>query len=101
MASGVFNSWDAFKVKSRVWAKLSRSRPVLLGAGRRSITQSDQKRALMLPQELMQMNADALIVLKAGNDIAAFALGAFDLIDIFKTKPPFRRIGIGRTLAHY
>ncbi|NYI24983.1 hypothetical protein EWH08_19525 [Sphingobium indicum] len=46
-------------------------------------------------------NAGELIVLKAGNDIAAFALGAFDLIDIFKTKPPFRRIGIGRTLAHY
>ena len=46
-------------------------------------------------------NAGELIVLKAGTDIAAFALGAFDLIDIFKTKPPFRRIGIGRTLAHY
>jgi len=48
------------------YAALARSRPVLLGAGRRSITQSDQRRSLMLPQELMQMNADALIVLKAG-----------------------------------
>lgn len=48
------------------YAALSRSRPVLLGAGKRSITLSDQKRPLMLPQELMQMDADALIVLKAG-----------------------------------
>lgn len=44
----------------------SRSRPTGLGAGRRSITESDQRRALMLPQELMQLSADALIVLKAG-----------------------------------
>jgi len=42
------------------------SRPVGLGAGRRSLTLSDQKRALMLPQELMALKADALIVLKAG-----------------------------------
>jgi len=48
------------------YAALSRSRPVLLGAGRRSVTLSDQRRPLMLPQELMQMNPDALIVLKAG-----------------------------------
>ncbi|WP_278069514.1 type IV secretory system conjugative DNA transfer family protein [Brevundimonas sanguinis] len=48
------------------YAALSRSRPAMLGAGKRSITQSDQRRSLMLPQELMQMNADALIVLKAG-----------------------------------
>lgn len=48
------------------YAALSRSRPAMLGAGRRSVTLSDQKRPLMLPQELMQMNADALIVLKAG-----------------------------------
>lgn len=48
------------------YAALSRSRPVLLGAGRRSVTLSDQRRPLMLPQELMQMSPDALIVLKAG-----------------------------------
>lgn len=42
------------------------SRPLRLSAGRRSLTLSDQKRALMLPQELMAMEADALIVLKAG-----------------------------------
>jgi len=48
------------------YAAQSRSRPVLLGAGRRSVTVSDQRRPLMLPQELMQMNPDALIVLKAG-----------------------------------
>ncbi|MFT4953675.1 MAG: type IV secretion system protein VirD4 [Brevundimonas sp.] len=44
----------------------SRSRPSGLAAGRRSLTDSDQRRALMLPQELMQMHADRLIVLKAG-----------------------------------
>ncbi|MGH7019798.1 MAG: type IV secretory system conjugative DNA transfer family protein, partial [Brevundimonas sp.] len=48
------------------YAALSRSRPAMLGAGRRSVTLSDQKRPLMLPQELMQMDAGALIVLKAG-----------------------------------
>ncbi|WGM47830.1 hypothetical protein KOAAANKH_02715 [Brevundimonas sp. NIBR10] len=44
----------------------SRSRPMGLGQGRRSLTDSDQKRALMLPQELMQFPQHALIVLKAG-----------------------------------
>ena len=44
----------------------SRSRPMGLGQGRRSLTDSDQKRALMLPQELMQLSSKALIVLKAG-----------------------------------
>lgn len=44
----------------------SRSRPVGLGAGRRSTTVSEQRRALMLPQELMQLPDRALIVLKAG-----------------------------------
>lgn len=48
------------------YAALSRSRPALPASGRRSVTLSDQKRPLMLPQELMQMNADALIVMKAG-----------------------------------
>jgi type IV secretion system protein VirD4 len=33
---------------------------------RRSTTASDQRRSLMLPQELMQLPADALLVLKAG-----------------------------------
>ncbi|WP_426026063.1 type IV secretory system conjugative DNA transfer family protein [Brevundimonas sp. TSRC1-1] len=44
----------------------SRSRPSGLAQGRRSHTDSDQRRALMLPQELMQLPADRLIVLKAG-----------------------------------
>lgn len=44
----------------------SRSRPIGLGQGRRSLTDSDQRRALMLPQELMQLSEKALIVLKAG-----------------------------------
>ena len=45
---------------------LSRSRPTGLGGGRRSTTTSDQRRALMLPQELIQLPDTALIVLKAG-----------------------------------
>ncbi|WP_242078202.1 type IV secretory system conjugative DNA transfer family protein [Brevundimonas diminuta] len=44
----------------------SRSRPMGLGQGRRSLTDSDQRRALMLPQELMQFPQHAFIVLKAG-----------------------------------
>lgn len=44
----------------------SRSRPSGLAQGRRSHTDSDQRRALMLPQELMQLPGDALLVLKAG-----------------------------------
>lgn len=44
----------------------SRSRPTGLSRGRRSTTVSDQRRALMLPQELMQLPQAALIVLKAG-----------------------------------
>ena len=44
----------------------SRSRPMGLGSDQRSTTASDQRRALMLPQELMQMSARSLIVLKAG-----------------------------------
>jgi type IV secretion system protein VirD4 len=45
---------------------LSRSRPAGLGAGRRNITISDQRRPLLLPQELMQLSPRRLIVLKAG-----------------------------------
>ncbi|NBB59865.1 TonB-dependent receptor plug domain-containing protein [Pseudomonas sp. ODNR1LW] len=45
---------------------LSRSRPTGLGAGRRTTTVSDQRRALLLPQELMQLPSDRLLVLKAG-----------------------------------
>jgi len=44
----------------------SRSRPAGLSPGRRSLTVSDQKRFLMLPQELMALGPDALLVLKAG-----------------------------------
>jgi type IV secretion system protein VirD4 len=44
----------------------SRSRPTGLAPGRRSTSVSDQRRALMLPQELMQLPSDALLVLKAG-----------------------------------
>ncbi|MFN3669615.1 MAG: type IV secretory system conjugative DNA transfer family protein [Brevundimonas sp.] len=44
----------------------SRSRPRGLAPGRRSQTESDQRRPLMLPQELMQLPPHALIVFKAG-----------------------------------
>jgi len=44
----------------------SRSRPAGLSPGHRSLTVSDQKRYLMLPQELMALGPDALLVLKAG-----------------------------------
>ncbi|HEX7884541.1 MAG TPA: type IV secretory system conjugative DNA transfer family protein, partial [Phenylobacterium sp.] len=44
----------------------SNSRPTLLSNGRYSTTESEQRRALMMPQELIQMPADRLIVLRAG-----------------------------------
>lgn len=44
----------------------SRSRPSGLSSGRRSISESDQRRALMMPQELIQMPGDRLLVLRAG-----------------------------------
>jgi len=42
------------------------SRPSLLSRGQRSLTESDQRRALMMPQELLQMAPDRLVVLRAG-----------------------------------
>ena len=48
------------------YAGRSRSRPSLLSRGHRSLTESDQRRALMLPQELMQMPSHRLIILRAG-----------------------------------
>jgi type IV secretion system protein VirD4 len=44
----------------------SRSRPTLLSDGKRSTTESDQRRALMMPQELMQMDPGQLLLLRAG-----------------------------------
>jgi type IV secretion system protein VirD4 len=44
----------------------ARSRPTGLSRGHRSVSESDQRRALMLPQELMQLPPDQLILLKAG-----------------------------------
>jgi type IV secretion system protein VirD4 len=43
----------------------SRSRPAGLSPGRRTLTDSDQRRPLMLPQELIQLPAHALILLRA------------------------------------
>ncbi|MGH6964116.1 MAG: type IV secretory system conjugative DNA transfer family protein [Phenylobacterium sp.] len=44
----------------------ARSRPTGLSRGHRSVSESDQRRALLLPQELMQLPDTDLIVLKAG-----------------------------------
>jgi len=44
----------------------SQSRPTLFGRGSRSLTESDHRRPLMLPQELIEMPPDQLIVLRAG-----------------------------------
>ena len=44
----------------------SRSRPSGLSGGHRSVSESDQRRALMMPQELIQMPSNQLIVLRAG-----------------------------------
>jgi len=44
----------------------SRSRPSGLSSGRRSVSESDHRRPLLLPQELMRLPSDTLIVLKAG-----------------------------------
>lgn len=48
------------------YAGRARSRPAGLSAGRRSQTESDQRRALMMPQELIQMPSDQLLALRAG-----------------------------------
>jgi type IV secretion system protein VirD4 len=48
------------------YAGRTKSRPALLSTGHWSTTESDQRRPLMLPQELIQMPAHRLIVLKAG-----------------------------------
>lgn len=44
----------------------SRSRPRALGLGRRTLTTSEQRRPLMLPQELLQLPPSVLMVFKAG-----------------------------------
>lgn len=44
----------------------SKSRPAGLTDGKRSVSESDQRRALMMPQELLQMSRDSLIVLRGG-----------------------------------
>jgi type IV secretion system protein VirD4 len=48
------------------YAGRSFSRPRLLSKGNHSTTQSDQRRALMMPQELIQMSPKTLLVLRAG-----------------------------------
>lgn len=48
------------------YAGQTKSRPALLSTGHWSTTESDQRRPLMLPQELIQMPSNRLLVLKAG-----------------------------------
>lgn len=48
------------------YASRSKSRPSGLSGGRRSVSESDQRRALMMPQELIVMPQDRLLVLRAG-----------------------------------
>jgi len=48
------------------YSSRSHSRPTLLSGGKRSTTESDQRRALMMPQELIQMDPGQLILLRAG-----------------------------------
>ncbi|RAK52768.1 type IV secretory system conjugative DNA transfer family protein [Phenylobacterium deserti] len=44
----------------------ARTRPAGLSAGPRSVSESDHRRPLLLPQELLQLPPSALLVLKAG-----------------------------------
>ena len=48
------------------YAARSSNRPSLLSRGQRSLTESDHRRALMMPQELIQMPSDRQIILRAG-----------------------------------
>jgi type IV secretion system protein VirD4 len=48
------------------YAGRSSSRPTLLSKGNRSTTETDQRRALMMPQELIQMPPAKLVALRAG-----------------------------------
>lgn len=48
------------------YSSRSHSRPTLLSGGKRSTTESDQRRALMMPQELIQMDPSQIILLRAG-----------------------------------
>lgn len=50
----------------RDFKAISKSRPTAFGNGHRSTSQSDQRRALMLPQELLTMPTNELIVLRGG-----------------------------------
>ncbi len=54
------------RLGSWTYPSRARSRPALLSSGRWSTTESDQRRPLMLPQELMLMPSDNLLVFKAG-----------------------------------
>lgn len=54
------------RLGSWTYPSRAKSRPALFSSGRWSTTESDQRRPLMLPQELIAMPADRLLVLKAG-----------------------------------
>lgn len=77
----------------------SRSRPMGLGSGRRSTTTSDQRRALMMPQELMQLPDRTLIVLKAGMPPARGAKIRFFREQVFTRRQRPAPIPPGRPVA--
>ena len=54
------------RLGSYTYEARSRSRPIGLSRGTRSLTLADQRRPLMLPQELMQMSPRRLLVFRAG-----------------------------------
>lgn len=67
----------------------SKSRPTFVGSGKWTTTASEQRRALMLPQELLQMSRDALIVLRGGiPPVKARKIFYFDNTDFTKRVQP-------------
>ncbi|WP_374469604.1 type IV secretory system conjugative DNA transfer family protein [Phenylobacterium sp.] len=75
----------------------SRSRPAGLSRGRRGISESDQRRALLLPQEVAQLGEDELIVLKTGlcpvrgRKIRHYREGVFKARLMSAPEPPVRQ----------
>lgn len=54
------------RIGAYTYAATSVSGPVGLGSGRRTQSQSGQRRPLLLPQEILQLPAERLILLRAG-----------------------------------
>ena len=78
------------------YAGRSNSRPTLFSKGNRSTTESDQRRALMMPQELIQMPSDKLLVLRAG-----IAPVRADKVVYWREKAFLRRVAPPPVVAAY